>query len=153
MFYHLLYPLVEYHPIFNVFRYITFRAAYATVTALLISFILGPWLIRTLKRYQVLESVSVDVPERHNEKRGTPTMGGILIIVSTVVPTLLWADLTVRHIQLVLLAMLWMGLIGAWDDYLKCIRKSSAGLIGRYNYSFNLKFIMNGFKRNNHLNR
>ena len=132
MFYHLLYPLVEYHAIFNVFRYITFRAAYATVTALLFSFILGPWLIRMLKKHEVLEKVRVDVPERHNEKRGTPTMGGILIIVSTVVPTLLWADLTVRHIQLVLLATVWMGLIGAWDDYLKCMRESSAGLIARY---------------------
>ncbi len=132
MFYHLLYPLVEYHAIFNVFRYITFRAAYATVTALLISFILGPWLIRMLKKHEVLENVRVDVPERHNEKRGTPTMGGILIIVSTVVPTLLWADLTVRHIQLVLIATVWMGLIGAWDDYLKYMRKSSAGLIARY---------------------
>jgi len=132
MFYHLLYPLVEYHAIFNIFRYITFRAAYATVTALLISFILGPRLIAYLKRLQVVEMVRVDVPERHHVKRGTPTMGGLLIIISTVIPTLLWADLTVGHIRLVLLATLWMGAIGAWDDYLKSIRKSNAGLIGRY---------------------
>jgi phospho-N-acetylmuramoyl-pentapeptide-transferase len=132
MFYHLLYPLVEYHAIFNIFRYITFRAAYATITALLISFILGPKLIEFLRRSQIVESVRVDVPERHHSKRGTPTMGGILIIISTVVPTLLWADLTVKYIRLVLLATVWMGLIGAWDDYLKTVKKLNSGLIGRY---------------------
>ena len=132
MFYHLLYPLVEYHAIFNIFRYITFRAAYATVTAILISFLLGPRLIRLLRRNHIVETVHDDVPERHLKKRGTPTMGGILIIVSTVVPTLLWADLTVGYIRLVLLATLWMGMIGLWDDYLKTVKKSNSGLIGRY---------------------
>jgi phospho-N-acetylmuramoyl-pentapeptide-transferase len=132
MFYHLLYPLAEYHAIFNIFRYITFRAAYATVTALLISFLLGPLLIRYLREKNIVETVRVDVPERHLKKRGTPTMGGILIIISTVVPTLLWADLTVGYVRLVLLATIWMGLIGLWDDYLKTIKKLNSGLIGRY---------------------
>jgi phospho-N-acetylmuramoyl-pentapeptide-transferase len=132
MFYHLLYPLVRYHPIFNIFRYITFRAAYATVTALLISFILGPRLIRFLKEHQIVESVRVDVPKRHLEKRGTPTMGGIIIIVSTIIPTLLWSDLTVGYVHLVLISTVWMGLIGALDDYLKSIRKLNSGLVGRY---------------------
>ncbi len=132
MFYHLFYPLVEYHAIFNIFRYITFRAAYATVTALLICFILGPRLIRFMKKHQIVEMVRVDVPERHHVKRGTPTMGGVLIIIATIVPTLLWADLTVSYIRLVILATVYMGLIGAWDDYLKSIKKTNSGLIGRY---------------------
>lgn len=132
MFYHLFYPLAEYHIIFNVFRYITFRAAYATITALIISFLFGPWLIKTLRRKSIIEIIDTDLPDRHLEKKGTPTMGGIFIIIAVVVPTLLWADLTNRYVHLVLFSTLWMGAIGMLDDYLKVVKKRSKGLIGRY---------------------
>ena len=92
MLYHLLYPLREYFFGFNVFRYITFRSAYATVTALLICFIFGPRMIRWLRNLQV-SHIREDVPERHNGKVGTPSMGGMLMILAIVIPTLLWADL------------------------------------------------------------
>ncbi|MFQ6103101.1 MAG: phospho-N-acetylmuramoyl-pentapeptide-transferase [Candidatus Glassbacteria bacterium] len=132
MFYHLLFPLAKYHIIFNVFRYITFRAAYATITALIISFILGPWLIRMLRRKKMIEIIDADLPARHMEKKGTPTMGGIFILIAVIVPTLLWADLTDRYVHLVLFSTLWMGAIGMLDDYLKIVKRRSKGLIGRY---------------------
>ncbi len=132
MLYWLLYPLHDRLPIFNVFRYITFRSAYAMVTALLISFVLGPWLIQTLRRMQGKVAVREDTPESHQKKVGTPSMGGILILVSSVIPTLLWANLTSRQVQLALLATVWMAAIGFLDDYLKIVKKSRHGLIGRY---------------------
>jgi phospho-N-acetylmuramoyl-pentapeptide-transferase len=132
MFYHLFSPLADYNIIFNVFRYITFRAAYATITALLISFVLGPFIIRYLRRKQLMEIIDSDLPDRHQGKRGTPTMGGIAILIAVVVPTLLWADLSDTYIHLVLLSTLWMGAIGMLDDYLKVVKKRSKGLIGRY---------------------
>jgi phospho-N-acetylmuramoyl-pentapeptide-transferase len=135
MLYWLLYPLRDYSPLFNVFRYITFRSAYAMVTALLISFILGPWLIQTLRRMQGKVEVRVDTPESHQKKTGTPSMGGLLILASSVVPTLLWANLANRNVQLVLLATVWMAGIGFLDDYLKIVKKARHGLIGRYKIS------------------
>ncbi len=130
MLYHLLYPLKAQIGFFNLFRYITFRAAYAAVTALLISFILGPWLIRKLRSLDVGEKIRGDGPKTHERKRGTPTMGGILILISLVVPLLLWADLTNRFIQTVLLSSIWLAGIGFLDDYLKL--KGKRGLGGRY---------------------
>ncbi len=124
--------MVKYHIIFNVFRYITFRAAYATITALIISFLFGPWVIRLLRRRQMIEIIDSDLPERHQSKKGTPTMGGVFVLIAILVPTLLWADLTDRYIHLVLLSTLWMGAIGMLDDYLKVVKKRSKGLIGRY---------------------
>jgi phospho-N-acetylmuramoyl-pentapeptide-transferase len=130
--YWLLYPLHDRFAVFNVFRYITFRSAYAMVTALLLSFVLGPWLIQTLQRMQGKVAVREDTPEAHQKKVGTPSMGGILILISCVIPTLLWANLANRQVLLALLATIWMAAIGFLDDYLKIVKKSRHGLIGRY---------------------
>src|SRR5262245_31736323 len=132
MLYWLLYPLHEHLPVFNVFRYITFRSAYAMVTALLISFLVGPWMIRTLRRMQGKVAVREDTPEAHQKKTGTPSMGGLLILLSAVVPTLLWANLANRQVQLALLATTWMAGIGFLDDYFKIVKKMRHGLVGRY---------------------
>ncbi len=132
MLYHLLYPLNETFAIFNVFRYITFRAAYAMVTALIISFILGPILIRFLERLQLHEQINVDGPKSHQSKSGTPTMGGLLILAATIIPSLLWCNLTNPYVHIVLLATVWMGFIGFLDDYLSVIKKKEKGLVGRY---------------------
>ncbi len=131
MFYHLLYPLHTHWSVLNVFQYITFRAAYATITALLISFVFGDWLIRKLEKMQVGETIRSDGPEHHQAKAGTPTMGGVLVLTAIVLPTLLWADLTNRFVLLALTGTVWMGLLGFVDDYLKVIKNRPKGLIGR----------------------
>lgn len=131
MFYHLLYPLHELFGGFNVFRYITFRSAYAAVTALIISIWLGPWIIAALKRHQVKESIRREGPKSHYAKEGTPTMGGIIILLAIIVPTLLWADLTNRYVQLILGVTLGCGLIGFIDDYYKAVRKQPKGLVAK----------------------
>jgi phospho-N-acetylmuramoyl-pentapeptide-transferase len=128
MFYHLLYPLVKYHAIFNVFQYITFRAIYATVTALIISFIIGPYIIRKLKVLQVEEVIREDGPETHHAKAGTPTMGGTLILISVSISVLLWGNLTNLYVWLLIFVTLGMGVIGFIDDYKKVISKKSGGL-------------------------
>ena len=131
MFYHLLYPLHEHWSVLNVFQYITFRAAYAAVTALLISFVFGDWVIRRLQTLQLGETIRADGPAHHAAKAGTPTMGGVLVLTAVVLPTLLWADLTNRYVQLCLLATVWMGAIGFIDDWLKVVKKRPKGMIGR----------------------
>lgn len=131
MLYHLLYPLTEYISGFNIFKYITFRTAYAIITAMLISFIFGSMFIRYLKRKQVKESIRDDGPQTHFAKEGTPTMGGLLILIAIVVPTLLWADLTNIYILLILLVTVWMGLLGFLDDYLKAVKKQKKGIVAR----------------------
>ena len=128
MLYNLLYPLSVDYPIFNVFKYITFRTIYSVLTAMAIAFILGPWLIRLLSRYQIGQPVRDDGPERHLVKRGTPTMGGVLILFAIAVPTLLWADLANPYVWVVLTTVVGFGGIGFWDDYLKVIRKDPRGL-------------------------
>ncbi len=132
MFYHLLYPLSEYWSVFNVFKYITFRSAYATVTALLICFIFGNWVIEKLEALQIGETIDTDGPDHHQKKAGTPTMGGVLVLAAIVIPTLLWADLTNRYVLLALVGTVWMGLIGFLDDYLKVVKKRPKGMIGRF---------------------
>ncbi len=132
MLYHLLDPLTDLFGGFNVFRYITFRSAYAAVTALLLCFVLGPWLIRRLRRLKVGQQVRKDGPESHYSKQGTPTMGGLLILAAIAVPTLLWADLTNLQIQLALGVTLVMGALGFLDDYLNVVAKRPGGLMGRY---------------------
>ena len=132
MLYHLLAPLARQHILFNLFNYITFRAAGATVTALLLAFVLGPWIIRKLRERNVGQVVRAEGPASHHEKRGTPTMGGIIIILATVVPTLLWARLDSRYVIVAIVAMLWMGAIGFLDDYLKIVRGQSQGLVARW---------------------
>ena len=131
MLYLLLYPLVDHISFFNLFRYITFRSAAATVTALFISLILGPALIRMLKNRQVKESIRTEGPKSHLAKEGTPTMGGLIILAAIVIPTLLWADLTNRFVIYILIVTVWLGAIGFMDDYLKAIKHQKKGLVGR----------------------
>jgi phospho-N-acetylmuramoyl-pentapeptide-transferase len=131
MLYHLLYPLSKYISGFNLFKYITFRMAYATVTAMLISFLFGTLFIEMLKRFQVKENIRSDGPKTHQAKEGTPTMGGLLILMSIIIPTVFWSDLSNRYIQLILLVTLWMGGLGFMDDYLKAKRKERKGLVAR----------------------
>ncbi|OGX15410.1 MAG: phospho-N-acetylmuramoyl-pentapeptide-transferase [Omnitrophica WOR_2 bacterium RBG_13_41_10] len=132
MLYYLLYPLHHAISFFNVFRYITFRAAMAIVTSFLISLILGPPLIRMLTRLKMTQNIrkeeSQKLYELHSKKESTPTMGGILIILAVVLSTLLWADILNKYIILALLSIVWMGITGFIDDYLKHIRKKSKGL-------------------------
>jgi phospho-N-acetylmuramoyl-pentapeptide-transferase len=132
MLYHLLYPLHDYWSVLNVFRYITFRAAYATVTALLISFLVGPWFIARLRAWNMGQQIREDGPATHQSKAGTPTMGGLLIVAAVVVPTLLWANLANRSIWLVLAATLCLGGLGFLDDYLHVVRRRRKGLLGRW---------------------
>jgi len=128
MLYHLLYPLSKVFSGFNVFRYLTFRTAGAVITALVVSFLLGPWIIRRLRALKVGQQVRDDGPQTHLTKQGTPTMGGLLIIAAITVSVLLWSDLTNKYVWVVLFATLAFGAIGLWDDYLKVMKKRSTGL-------------------------
>jgi phospho-N-acetylmuramoyl-pentapeptide-transferase len=119
---------------FRVFGYLTLRAILAALTALVISFLIGPWMIRKLSYNQIGQQVRDDGPKTHLPKAGTPTMGGALILVAIAASTLLWADLTNRFVWVTLLATLAFGLIGFWDDYLKLVVGNSRGLIARYKY-------------------
>jgi phospho-N-acetylmuramoyl-pentapeptide-transferase len=132
MLYHLIYPLHEIFSPFNVFRYITFRAAYATVTALLLCVIFGPPLIRRLREIKVRQIIREEGPRTHFTKSGTPTMGGILLVVAAVVPTLLWASLTNRYVWLAVGVTVVLGALGFLDDYLHVVKKTPKGLLGRY---------------------
>jgi phospho-N-acetylmuramoyl-pentapeptide-transferase len=132
MFYQLLYPLRDYIHAFNVFRYITFRSAYAAVTALLISFLLGPFFLRMLRHRRLTEGVREFVPESHAAKAGTPTMGGLLILIATLVPTFLWARLDNDFVWIMILSTLWLGAVGFTDDFLKVVKKRKKGLVARY---------------------
>jgi len=131
MLYHLLYPLHTTISVFNVFRYITFRTIYASLTAFLICFFLGPWVIRRLSHMQIGQYVRDDGPQTHLKKAGTPTMGGTLIIFSITVSTLMWANLTNYFVWIVLFVTLGFGGIGFIDDYLMQIKKQSKGLTVR----------------------
>lgn len=132
MLYHLLAPLAKHHILFNLFNYITFRTAGATVTALVMAFVTGPWIIERLRRGGVGQVIRAEGPSTHQEKRGTPTMGGLILILATVVPTLLWARLDTRYTLVAVVATLWMGAIGFLDDYLKIVRGKSQGLVARW---------------------
>ncbi|MDH3974726.1 MAG: phospho-N-acetylmuramoyl-pentapeptide-transferase [Deltaproteobacteria bacterium] len=136
MLYHLLYPLHVHYSFFNVFQYITFRTIYATITALIISFIAGPWFIKKLTYHQIGEKVRKDGPERHSEKEGTPTMGGSLIMVSLIVPTLLWADLGNKYIWTAIFTTAGFGIIGYVDDMYKVKGRMSEGIKARYKFGF-----------------
>lgn len=132
MLYYLLLPLRDFVSGFNLFRYITFRAAWAAITALLISLFVGPYIIRKLQQYQIGEEIRSDGPETHQKKAGTPTMGGLIILAALIIPTLLWARIENIYIQIVLFATLWMGIVGFVDDYLKAVKKMPKGLVARY---------------------
>ena len=131
MLYHLLVPLTEHISGLNLFRYITFRTAGATATAIFICLILGPFFIRMLKRHQVSEKIRAEGPSSHHAKAGTPTMGGLIVLAGIVIPTLLWADLSNYFIQAVLLVTVWLGAIGFMDDYLKAMKNQPRGLVAR----------------------
>ncbi len=131
MLYHLLYPLHVTYSGLNVFKYITFRTAVAALTALTVSFLLGPVIIRSLSRLQVGQMIRSDGPEAHQSKAGTPTMGGTLIIFSLVVATLLLADLANPYVWIAVVVTVCFGVIGFVDDYRKIRFKNSAGLEGR----------------------
>ena len=131
MFYHLLYPLSEYISGFNVFRYITFRAGAAAVTALLVSFIVGPLIIRRLRGGGFIEEIRGDGPPAHQAKAGTPTMGGLIILSAVLAGTLLFARLDSLHVWILVGATVWMGVVGFIDDWIKT-RDNKRGLIPRY---------------------
>jgi len=131
MLFHLLFPLREQFAVLNVFQYITFRSAGAAVTALLLSMLLGPRMIRWLERLSIGQSIREEGPESHQEKAGTPTMGGLLILLALLVPTLLWADLENPFVWVVSITTLAYGAIGFADDFLKVKRRHNQGLSGR----------------------
>ena len=126
--------LTRFYSGFNVFNYLTLRAILGAITALLLSFILGPRMIRAFTEKQIGQHVRTDGPQSHLSKKGTPTMGGALILIAVTTGTLLWADLDNRHVWIVVITMLVFGLIGFWDDYLKLVVGNSRGLIARYKY-------------------
>ncbi len=132
MLYHLLYPLHTQIGALNVTRYITFRTAAASLTALVISLVFGPLLIRKLREFQIGQVIRQEGPATHRAKAGTPTMGGLLILTAAIVPTLLWADLTNPFTWIAVLSMLSFGAIGFLDDYLKIVRRTHHGLRPRY---------------------
>ncbi len=131
MFYHYLYPLHQSISAFNVFRYITFRTIYASLTAFLLCFFFGPWVIGRLRKLQVGQYVRDDGPQTHLKKAGTPTMGGALIIGSVAVSVLLWTDLENAYVWVALYVLIGFGLIGFADDYLMQVKKQSKGLSAR----------------------
>jgi phospho-N-acetylmuramoyl-pentapeptide-transferase len=135
MLYHLLYEwLYQMYPLYsvlNVFQYITFRTAYASLTALALGLIMGPWLIERLRLFQIGQQIREEGPSHHQVKAGTPTMGGILIVISTLLPTFLWADLRNPFVWIALLSTTGFGAIGFVDDYIKVVRRRSLGLTGK----------------------
>lgn len=132
MFKELLFPLKDYVSFLNIFQYISFRSAYAAVTAILISFIFGQKVISFLRKIKMGQEVRHDGPESHLKKSGTPTMGGILIILSTILSVIMWQDIESFYSWLVIGAFLAFGFLGFLDDYLKILRKSSDGLMARF---------------------
>jgi phospho-N-acetylmuramoyl-pentapeptide-transferase len=132
MIFHLIYPLRDHWSVLRVVGYLTFRTAAASLTALALSLLLGPWLIRRLREFQIGQVIRTDGPESHKAKSGTPTMGGLLILAAIVVPTLLWANLTNPDVWMAVLATVGFGAIGFVDDYLKVTRHSHHGLFARY---------------------
>jgi phospho-N-acetylmuramoyl-pentapeptide-transferase len=132
MLYHLLYPLRTKVGVLNVTQYVTFRTAAASLTALAISLVLGPWMIRKLREFQIGQVIRQDGPQSHRAKSGTPTMGGVLILTASLVPTLLWAKWTNPFVWIAVLTTSGFGGIGFLDDYLKIVRRSHHGLLPRY---------------------
>ena len=129
---YLLYQLFhDEFRLLNVFRYITFRTASASLTALFLALVLGPWVIRKLQEFQIGQFIREDGPQSHHSKAGTPTMGGVLIVVCIVIPTLLWSDLRNLFVWLVLAVTLAFSAIGFWDDYQKVRKRNNLGLTAR----------------------
>jgi phospho-N-acetylmuramoyl-pentapeptide-transferase len=132
MLYWLLFQVLHrYVPAFRVFQYITIRVALASLSSLVVSLLVGPWMIHKLRKLSFGQHIREEGPQSHQKKAGTPTMGGILIIVAIVVPTLLWADLTNGYVWIALLGLIGFGFIGFLDDYAKVAKKRNLGLSGR----------------------
>ena len=145
MLYFLLYEqLYRYVSPFRIFGYVTARTAFASLTALFLCIALGPWLIDKLREFQIGQYIREEGPQSHQKKAGTPTMGGVLIIISIVVPTLLWADLRSRYVWIAIASLIGYGWIGFMDDYAKVTRKRNLGLSGRaklvYQFLFGFAF-------------
>ncbi len=139
MLYWLLYQkLFPYFRVFRIFRYLTFRTVFASLTALLIGLLIGPFVIERLREFQIGQYVRDDGPQSHLKKGGTPTMGGVLIVISVLVPTLLWADLSNPLVWVVVLSTVAFGAIGFADDYIKVVRKRSKGLTARQKFSLQM---------------
>jgi phospho-N-acetylmuramoyl-pentapeptide-transferase len=136
MLYYLLYQVLQrYFSPLNVFRYITVRTVYASLTAMFLAFVFGPWLIRKLRELQIGQFIREEGPQAHQKKAGTPTMGGVLIVLSTLVPTLLWADLTNGFVLLVIFSLLAFATIGFIDDYAKVSKQRNLGLTSKKKFS------------------
>jgi phospho-N-acetylmuramoyl-pentapeptide-transferase len=143
MLYYLLYEQLQpYISPLRVFRYTTFRTAFASLTALFLCIALGPWLINKLRQFQIGQYIREEGPKSHQKKAGTPTMGGVLIIISIVIPTLLWADLRYPYVWIAIAALLGYGWIGFLDDYAKVTRQRNLGLTARRKlaYQFTMGF-------------
>jgi phospho-N-acetylmuramoyl-pentapeptide-transferase len=139
MLYWLLYgQLYHYFRPFNIFRYLTFRTAFASLTALFTGLIVGPFVVHQLQEFQIRQVIREEGPKAHQEKAGTPTMGGVLIAIAIVVPTLLWADLSNRFVWIALLSTVAFASIGFADDYTKVVHRRSLGLTGRTKLGFQL---------------
>ncbi|HHE38780.1 MAG TPA: phospho-N-acetylmuramoyl-pentapeptide-transferase [Candidatus Cloacimonetes bacterium] len=136
MFYHFFLPLLDKeifgYNIFNVIQYVTFRAIAAFVTALILSFLFGPKLIRMLKKNKAVETINEHLPENHKSKAGTPTMGGLIVLLSLLVSILLWNNLINSYILVMILTIIWLGSVGFLDDYLKNFHHTKSGLIAKY---------------------
>ena len=144
MLYWLLYQrLFAHFPPFRIFRYVTFRTAFASLTALFMGMIIGPAIIRQLRDFQIGQYIREEGPKGHQKKAGTPTMGGVLITIAIIVPTLLWADLSNTYIWLAIFSTIAFGAIGFADDYIKVVRKRNLGLTGRTKLV--LQFLAAGF--------
>lgn len=132
MFYHLFVPFSDYSIMFNVFRYVTFRSIASFITGLLFALFIGPLIIRSLKLHSAVEEIDEDVPAHHKIKKGTPTMGGLIILFGLMLSSLLWNNLTNSYIMMMYLTTIWLGIFGFLDDYLKNFVKAKKGLIPRY---------------------
>src|ERR1700741_4554606 len=132
MLYYLLYHVLQkYFSPFNVCRYITVRTVYASLTAMFLAFVFGPWLIKRLRELQIGQYIREEGPQDHKKKAGTPTMGGVLIVLSTLVPSLLWADLRNGFVLLAMFALLAFAAIGFVDDYAKVSKQQNLGLTSK----------------------
>src|SRR3954462_6220420 len=136
MLYHLLYPFHTQLSVLNVTRYITFRTAAASLSALAISLALGPWMVRKLREFQIGQVIRQDGPQTHRPKAGTPTMGGLLILTASLIPTVLWANLTNIYVWIAVATTALFGGIGFRDDYLKIVRRDHHGLRPRYKLAY-----------------
>ncbi|MBI2891303.1 MAG: phospho-N-acetylmuramoyl-pentapeptide-transferase [Nitrospirae bacterium] len=134
MLYYLLYPFHDFHTVFNVFKYITFRSFWAFMTALVLGFVVGPYLIRKLSALRVGQTIRSDGPESHQAKAGTPTMGGALILLTATLSVVLWANVKNAYVWILLLVLVGMGLVGFLDDWLKLRRGGGKGLSARQKF-------------------